>query len=83
MEKYILYEEQYKSLIAIRDFAENAFCCYGENRGRTEELELADTFSLLVRDYINLIEATAETLSEYEAEQAEHARAFQRLYPKN
>ena len=64
-EDYILDEYQYRSLIALRDFATNAFCGYGEGHGFEEEKELADTFSLLVRDYINLIDASKETVEEY------------------
>ena len=64
-EDYILDENVYRSLMALRDFAENAFCGYGEEHGRGEEMELADTFSLLVRDYINLIDASKVTVEEY------------------
>lgn len=64
-EDYILDENVYRSLMALRDFATNAFCGYGEEHGREEEMELADTFSLLVRDYINLIDASKETIEEY------------------
>ncbi len=64
-EDYILDDSVYRSLLALRDFATNAFCGYGEEHGRGEEMELADTFSLLVRDYINLIDASKETVEEY------------------
>ena len=64
-EDYILDENVYRSLMALRDFATNAFCGYGEKHGREEEMELADTFSLMVRDYINLIDASKETIEEY------------------
>ena len=64
-EDYILDENVYRSLMALRDFAENAFCGYGEEHGRGEEMELADTFSILVRDYINLIDASKVTVEEY------------------
>ena len=64
-EDYILDENVYRSLMALRDFAENAFCGYGEEHGFEEEKEVADTFSLLVRDYINLIDASKETIEEY------------------
>ena len=64
-EDYILDDSVYRSLMALRDFATNAFCGYGEEHGREEEMELADTFSLLVRDYINLIDASKETVDEY------------------
>ena len=64
-EDYILDEYVYRSLMALRDFATNAFCGYAEGRGQEEEKELSDTFSLLVRDYINLIDASKETVDDY------------------
>ena len=76
METYILDEDQFKALQALRDFASSAFCGYCEDRGRKEEIELADTFSLLVRDYIDLVEATIETLDEYEDRHAEYKAIF-------
>lgn len=65
MDNYILDEYVYRSLMSIRDFATYAFCGYTKGHGREEELIVADTFSLLVRDYINLIDATKETVEEY------------------
>lgn len=62
---YILDDSVYRSLLALRDFATNAFCGYGEGKGYEEEKEVADSFSLLVRDYINLIDASKETVEEY------------------
>ena len=62
---YILDDSVYRSLLALRDFATNAFCGYGEGQGSEEEKEVADSFSLLVRDYINLIDASKETVEEY------------------
>lgn len=64
-EDYILDDSVYRSLLALRDFATNAFCGYGEGQGYEEEKEVADSFSLLVRDYINLIDASKETVEEY------------------
>ena len=78
-EDYILDENVYRSLMALRDFAENAFCGYGEEHGHEEEMELADTFSLLVRDYINLIDASKETVEEY----IEHRPYLQKLIKNN
>ena len=78
-EDYILDENVYRSLMALRDFATNAFCGYGEEHGRGEEMELADTFSLLVRDYINLIDASKETVEEY----IEHRPYLQQLIINN
>ena len=62
---YILDDSVYRSLLALRDFATNAFCGYGEGQGCEEEKQVADSFSLLVRDYINLIDASKETVEEY------------------
>lgn len=62
---YILDDSVYRSLLALRDFVTNAFCGYGEGQGYEEEKEVADSFSLLVRDYINLIDASKETVEEY------------------
>ena len=62
---YILEDSVYRSLLALRDFATNAFCGYGEGQGYEEEKEVADSFSLLVRDYINLLDASKETVEEY------------------
>ena len=64
-EDYILDENVYRSLLALRDFATNAFCGYAENRGREEELKLADTFTWLVRDFFDLVDASKETVEEY------------------
>lgn len=77
--EYVIDDYQYRALLALRDFAENAFCGYGEEHGRGEEMELADTFSLLVRDYINLIDASKETVEEY----IEHRPYLQQLIINN
>ena len=55
---YILDVYQYRTLIALRDFVENAFCGYQDGYGREEEMAVADTFCFLVRDYVNLIDAS-------------------------
>lgn len=73
---FILDDSVYRSLLALRDFATNAFCGYGEGQGYEEEKEVADSFSLLVRDYINLIDASKETVEEY----IEHQQRIQALY---
>ena len=62
---YILDHDTYRAFMALRDFADNAFCGYAENRGREEELKLADTFTWLVRDFIELVNASKETVEEY------------------
>ena len=62
---FILDHDTYRAFMALRDFADNAFCGYAENRGREEELKLADTFTWLVRDFFDLIDATKETVDEY------------------
>ena len=62
---YILDHDTYRAFMALRDFADNAFCGYAENRGREEELKLADTFTWLVRDFFDLVDASKETVEEY------------------
>ena len=62
---YVMSHYVYHSLMALQDFATYAFCGYGEGRGYKEEKEVADSFSLLVRDFINLIDASKETVEEY------------------
>jgi len=62
---YILDHDTYRAFMALRDFADNAFCGYAENRGREEELKLADTFTWLVRDFFDLVDASKETVDEY------------------
>lgn len=76
MAEYILNEDQFKAMQALRDFATSAFGGYFEDHGREEEIELADTFHFLVRDYIDLVEATIETLDEYEDRHAEYKAIF-------
>ena len=65
MDGYVISDYEYRALIALRDFAENAFCGYPEGRGRKEEMLVADTFAWIVRDYIGLLEASKETVEEY------------------
>jgi hypothetical protein len=62
---YILDHDTYRAFMALRDFADNAFCGYAENRGREEELKLADTFTWLVRDFFDLVDASKEMEEEY------------------
>ena len=62
---YILDHDIYKAFMALRDFADNAFCGYAENRGREEELKLADTFTWFVRDFFELVDSSKETVEEY------------------
>ena len=62
---YILDHDTYKAFMALRDFADNAFSGYAENRGRDEELKLADTFTWLARDFFDLVDASKETVEEY------------------
>jgi len=65
MEKYVIDDYQYRALLAMREFAENAFCGYQEGHGQKEEQELANSFSWLVINFIDLIDATKETVDEY------------------
>lgn len=62
---YILDDSVYRSLLALREFAENAFCGYQKGHGQKEEQELANSFSWLVINFIDLIDATKETVDEY------------------
>lgn len=65
MEKYVIDDYQYRAMLAMREFAENAFCGYQKNHGQKEEQELANSFSWLVINFIDLIDATKETVDEY------------------
>ena len=76
---YILDHDTYRAFMALRDFADNAFCGYAENRGREEELKLADTFTWLVRDFFDLVDASKETVEEY----VEHQQRIQSLYKQH
>lgn len=64
-EDYILDENVYRSLMALRDFAENAFCGYQKGHVQKEEQELANSFTWLVINYIDLVDATKEPIEEY------------------
>lgn len=64
-EDYILDENVYRSLMALRDFAENAFCGYQKGHGQKEEQELANSFTWLVINFIDLVDATKEPIDEY------------------
>ena len=65
MEKYVIDDYQYRAMLAMREFAENAFCGYQGGRGQKEEQELANSFSWLVSDCIDLVDATKEAVDEY------------------
>ncbi len=65
MEKYVIDDYQYRALMAMREFAETAFCGYTEGHGQKEELELANTFVWLVQDFIDLIDASKEPVDDY------------------
>lgn len=65
MEKYVIDEYQYRAMLAMREFAENAFCGCQEGHGQKEEQELANSFSWLVINFIDLVDATKETVDEY------------------
>ena len=64
-EDYILGEYEYRALMAIRDFAEHAFCGYPEGHGKEEEQEVANSFAWLVMSYIDLLDASKETVDDY------------------
>ena len=73
--KYILEEEEFKALIALRDFAENAFLGYGGKAAETES-RMADSYRWLVMEYLTIFEQTAETLDQYEAKEAQYKSIF-------
>ena len=74
-EDYILDEYQYRTLMAIRDIADNAFCGYPDGHGYEEEQELAKDFVWLVRDFIALLDASKQPVDEY----VEHQQRLQSL----
>lgn len=65
MDNYVIDDYQYRALMAMREFAENAFCGYQEGHGQKEEQDLATTFNWLVINFIDLIDATKESVDEY------------------
>lgn len=65
MDHYVIDDYQYRTMMAMREFAENAFVGYPEGRGQKEEQELANTFAWLVRDAIDLFDASIETVEEF------------------
>ena len=65
MEKYVIDDYQYRAMLAMREFAENAFCGCQEGHGQKEEQELANSFSWLVINFIDLVDTTKETVDEY------------------
>ena len=76
---YILDDYQYRTLMAIRDIADNAFCGYPEGHGYEEEQELAKSFVWLVRDFINLFDASKQPVDDY----VEHQQRIQSLYKQH
>ena len=65
MDHYVIDDYQYRTMMALRDFAENAFVGYSEDRGQKEEQELAITFTWLVKDVIDLFDASKQTVDDY------------------
>lgn len=76
---YILDHDTYKAFMALRDFADNAFCGYPEGLGYDEEQELAKDFVWLVRDFIALLDASKQPVDEY----VEHQQRLQSLYKQH
>lgn len=72
---YILDHDTYKAFMALRDFADNAFCGYPEGHGYEEEQELAKSFAWLIRDFIALLDASKQPVDEY----VEHQQRIQAL----
>ena len=65
MDHYVIDDYQYRTMMALREFAENAFVGYPEDRGQKEEQELAITFTWLVKDVIDLFDASKQTVDDY------------------
>ena len=65
MDNYVIDDYQYRALMAMREFAENAFCGYQEGHGQKEEQDLAASFNWVVINFIDLIDATKESVDEY------------------
>ena len=65
MDNYVIDAYQYRAMMAMREFAENAFCGYQKGHGEKEEQELANSFSWLVINFIDLLEASMQTVDEY------------------
>jgi len=63
--EYVIDDYQYRALLAMREFAENAFCGYQKGHGQKEEQELANSFTWLVINFIDLVDATKEPIDEY------------------
>lgn len=76
---YILDHDTYKAFMALRDFADNAFCGYPEGHGYDEEQELAKDFVWLVRDFIALLDASKQPVDEF----VEHQQRLQSLYKQH
>ena len=60
--EYVIDDYQYRALLAMREFAENAFCGYQKGHGQKEEQELAKDFVWLVRDFIALLDASKQRI---------------------
>lgn len=65
MKEYVIDDYLYRAMLAMREFAENAFCGFQEGHGRKEEQELASSFTWLVINFIDLVDATKEPVDEY------------------
>ena len=77
--EYVIDNYQYRAMLAMREFAENAFCGYQKGHGQKEEQELASSFNWLVINFIDLIDASKETVDEY----VEHQQRIQSLYKQH
>ena len=83
MKNRVIEDDLYNAMLAIRDFAYHAFAGYPEGRGRKEELRLSETFSFLVKDYIDLVEASSETVDEYNERWGEYNKKMAEIHVQN
>ena len=76
---FVLSDDEFRALMALRDFADCAFCGYPEDRGAQQELETAKTFTWLVRDYLELLYQSRETLAERLAIKEKADKAYEKF----
>ena len=67
----IIDKYEFKAMLALRDFSENIFCCYPENRGAEQEKNLHEAYAWTVRCFIDLIEASRKSFNEILQEESE------------
>lgn len=83
MKDRVIDEYLYNAMLAIRDFAGHAFAGYPEGRGREEELRLSETFGFLVKDFVDLVEASSETVDEYNERRNGYNEKVAKVFAQN